>query len=266
MNKFIIITEKYGALGNRLFRFARFFSFTQKERYYLIDLTFFQYSYLYTPKNFLIRFFFIGLQFLNNERLKKIEHFLSLESKITSWQLLSDQEKGEAVPISILAQFMKAMKSRGLLLTYGSFFFRSNGLEESSKKKLRTIFQLKPRYRNKAKQLLGSNKLFSQKNKIVAVHIRQGDYKLFDGGKHYFEEKVYASCMRHLLATSQEHTLAFILITKEAIDLQAFEGLPVCFFGEQSIGVDQALLQFADYILSPERKFLMSKWLRFFVY
>lgn len=261
MKKCIIITEKYGDLGNRLFRFARFFSFLQKEKSYFIDLTFFQYSHLYKPENIGMRFFFIGLQLINNKRLKKIESILSRSSKITIWPLLLDQEQGEAVPISVLAQFMKVVKRWCVLFIKGSFFFRCDDVEEQVKEKLRAIFRLKSEYLKKAQQLLESRKVFSQKNKIIAVHVRQGDYEFFDGGKHYFKEEVYAACMRHLLTTAQERNLVFILITKEEINLNAFDGLPFYFFGKQSVGIDQALLQFADYIISPKSTF--SSWASF---
>lgn len=261
MKKCIIITEKYGDLGNRLFRFARFFSFLQKEKYHFIDLTLFQYSHLYNPENVVMRFLFFGLQLLNNKRLKKIESILSRSSKINIWGLLPDQEHGEAIPISALAQFMKTMKRQGVLFIKGSFFFSCDDVEEQVKEKLRAIFRLKSQYLKRAKQLLESRKIFSQKNKIVAVHVRQGDYEFFDGGKHYFKEEVYASCMRHLLTTAQERNLVFILITKEELDLKPFDGLPFYFFGKQSVGIDQALLQFADYIVSPKSTF--SSWASF---
>jgi len=258
LKKVIVITEKYGELGNRLFRFARIFSLTQKEKCGLLDLTFFQYSYLYAPKNFFIAFLFMSLQLLNNQRLKKIEKKLSVSPRVVSWKVMPEQEEGRCVEISQLKKIIDATLVRVVLFTKGSFFFRCDEIEERTKEKLRRIFRLKSRYLVTAKALLKKAGVLSQQNKIVAVHIRQGDYKIFANGIYYFEEAIYASCMKHLAATSSGKNLIFILLTKETIKLQAFEGLPFCFFGNQSIGVDQALLQLCDYIISPPSTF--SAW------
>ena len=259
MKKVIIITEKYGELGNRLFRFARFFSFAQREKYYLFDLTFFQYSYLYAPRNFFVALFFVALRLLNNQRLKKIEKKLSVSPRVISWRVTPEQEKAKVIEFSRLEKVMNETSRRILLFTKGSFFFWCGGIEEQMKERLQGIFRLKSKYLKTAQTLLNQAGIASQKNKIVAVHIRQGDYKIFAGGIYYFEEAVYAASMRNLLATHQgSGTIAFVLITKEKINLQDFEGLPFEFFENQSIGVDQALLQLCDYIISPKSTF--SSW------
>ena len=258
MKKIFIITEKYGALGNRLFRFARIFSLAQREKYCLLDLTFFQYSYLYAPRNFFVALFFIALQLLNNQRLKKIEKKLSASPRVISWKVMPEQAEGSSIEISQLKKIIDSTLRRVVLFTRGSFFFRCGEIEEQTKERLRGIFRLKSRYRKTAQAFLNQAGIMSQKNKIIAVHIRQGDYKFFAGGVHYFEEAVYASCMKHLLATFQETNLTFILLTEEVIDLQPFDGLPYHFFGNQSIGVDQALLQLSNYIISPQSTF--SAW------
>lgn len=261
MKKCIIITEKYGDLGNRLFRFARFFSLAQKEKYRLIDLTFFQYAYLYSPRNKWHKFFFIILQLLNNKRLKKIEKFFLRLPCIEIWKLFPEQEHGIPIPLSVLKKKMQESWSQVILFVTGGFFFKAEAVEEDQKKKLQEVFRLKSQYLNTAKILLAKARENRERSKIVAVHIRQGDYKFFAEGMHYFEERIYAACMRHLFETKGVNDVVFILITKEAINLKAFEGLPYYFFGHQSIGVDQALLQFADCIISPSSTF--SAWASF---
>lgn len=237
MKKCIVITEKYGELGNRLFRFARLFSSTQKEKCHLIDLTFFQYSYLYDPKNFLIRFFLKALQLINNKRLKKIEKIFSRLPSTEVWKSTEEQERGEAIPLTFLQKKMREGSSRVILFVKGSFFFKSEKIDETQKEKLRKIFQLKSNYLNAARTLLARAKEGRPQCKVVVVHLRQGDYKLFAGGRHYFEEEVYAACMRHLLKTAEFRDIVFILITKETISLEAFDGLPYYFQEKHSLKI-----------------------------
>lgn len=262
MKKIVIITEKFGELGNRLFRFARIFSLTEEASFYLVDLTFFQYSYLYAPKNYFLAFLFIALQFLNNQRLKAVEKYLSSSKWVTLLKGPPRQRGDEILPIHEIKDEIEAASMPLLLLKEGGFFFSCHDMARSTKEKLRRIFHLKKKYLSKAESLLQKKEGAFLEKKYVGVHLRQGDYKTYADGIYYFEEAVYAASMRHLLATYQgPGSITFVLITKEKIHLRDFEGLPFQFFENQSIGVDQALLQLCDYIISPKSTF--SSWASF---
>lgn len=256
--KVLIVTEKFGDLGNRLCRFARLFSVTQQEGAYLLDLSLFQYSYLYAPKNIVVSFLFKGLQLLNNDRLKKLEKYLSCSNDITSSKLNFYPETGKPLPSSEIKKEIQESSKAILLLTKNSYYL--NGSEVNTKKKLLKIFVLKKSYLQEAKKLIAKITANADESLVVAVHIRQGEYKNFADGIYYFEEEVYAASMRNLLLTceNKKQPLRFILITKEDIRLEAFHGLPFHFFGSQSVAVDQALLQQSDYIISTTSTF--SAW------
>lgn len=259
MKKIVLITEKYGDLGNRLFRFARIFSLKEQFSFYLIDLTFFQYSYLYAPKRLLLAVLFVMLQLFNNNRLKRIEkHFSSLKW-VTILKESAAASEGKFLPAQQLKKEIEAASSPLILLSKGSFFFECRSVSFEVKEKLRLIFRLKKKYLSQAQDLLRKKEQKASNKIYIGVHLRQGDYKAHAGGIYYFEEAVYAASMRHLLKTYQgAGVIVFVLITKEKINLRDFEELPFEFFENQPIGVDQALLQFCDYIISPKSTF--SAW------
>lgn len=254
--KIILVTEKYGQLGNRLVRFARLFSLAEQEGALLIDLSLFQYSYLFTPKDLGTALLFRALRFLNNKRLKKLECYLSSSKYVKCSHINDYTDRSCSISSLVLKKDIQESSQRIILLTKNSFFVK--GSPAIQKMSLSHIFTLKKKYLCKAKKLLSLLSI-TDRNLIVAVHIRQGEYKEFNNGSYYFEEEVYAESMRSLLSSYTNHNrpLQFILITKENIRLDPFEGLPFHFFGSQSIGVDQALLQQSDYIISTWSTFSM---------
>ncbi|MFZ4116166.1 MAG: hypothetical protein ACOYK6_05520 [Chthoniobacterales bacterium] len=267
--KLLIVTEKYGDFGNRLGRFARLFSVAEQEGAWLIDLSLFQYSYLFAPKNFAASLFFRALSFLNDHRLKKLERYLSRSKYVTLSHATAARVEGEFFPSSELQQEIRASSRAILLLTKNSFFVQMHetAIKKNSKApikyKLSELFLLRKKYLCTAKKLIATITPRSTNILLVAVHIRQGDYKTWNNGAYYFEEEVYAASMRNLLLTyeNQRRPLHFMLITEAAIRLDAFEGLPFHFFGPQSIGVDQALLQQSNTIISTLSTF--SMWASF---
>jgi hypothetical protein len=258
--KLLIVTEKYGDFGNRMGRFARLFSVAEQEGALLIDLSLFQYSYLFAPKNLAVALLFRGLSFLNDHRLKKLERYLSRSKYVTLSRVTAAREEGEVFPSLELQQEIRESSRAIVLLTKNSYFVQMNKSSKASiKKKLSELFVLHKKYRHEAKKLIATIKPRLTDILLVAVHIRHGDYKTWRDGACYFEEEVYAASMRKLLLTydNKGRPLHFILITEAGIRLEAFEGLPFHFFGSQSIGVDQALLQQSDYIISTLSTFSM---------
>lgn len=59
----------------------------------------------------------------------------------------------------------------------------------------------------------------------VGVHIRQGDYKAFQGGKLYFTQGQVAEILKHYAKKSKKKSILFIICSDESINLSTFKPL-----------------------------------------
>jgi hypothetical protein len=60
---------------------------------------------------------------------------------------------------------------------------------------------------------------------LVGVHIRQGDYRKWLGGRHFYDTRQYADIMRRFVAQSGGKRLKFLICSNAAQDIKLFDGL-----------------------------------------
>ena len=92
---------------------------------------------------------------------------------------------------------------------------------------------------------------------IVGVHIRQGDYRDWKNGVHYFETEQYAYWMRELVALLPEKKISFLLCASDPIERTPFEGLSTV-DGPGTVVSDLHALSLCDAIMGPPSTF--STW------
>ena len=92
---------------------------------------------------------------------------------------------------------------------------------------------------------------------IVGVHIRQGDYRNWKNGVHYFETEQYAYWMRELVALLPEKKVSFLLCASDPIDRSHFRGLAIV-DGPGTVVSDLHALSLCDAIIGPPSTF--STW------
>jgi hypothetical protein len=255
--KILIITEKYGDLGNRLYRFSRFYSCRSSD-IFIIDISLFQYSFLFCPKNVIYNILFKILSLINTDKYNKICSLIH-NNILTKEINIADYFFNNNAKCIDLFNSIKKSKSHVFYIKSNGFFYKNTEYDDKNKTDLREIFRFKKTYIEKSQSLLRSKKKGSV---LIGVHIRRGDYKNFDGGKYYFDDHVYARLIRNLVRSSDSnYVYEALLISNETITTENYKGIEILYFGPQEAAVDQLLLQQCSYIIAPDSTF--SGWASF---
>ena len=98
-------------------------------------------------------------------------------------------------------------------------------------------------------------------DKIIAVHIRRGDYKDFMGGIHYFNDDLYQSKMLQISKLFEPLNIIFAIFSNECIDVTNFDGLNVEFNDTNTSVGDMWAISKCDLIIGPLSTF--SMWASF---
>lgn len=91
----------------------------------------------------------------------------------------------------------------------------------------------------------------------IAVHVRRGDYKTWEGGRYYYEDKDYLrfiNRMKQLVREELGKDCLFYIFTNDRVYLEGF-GITV---SDNSWYVDQYIMSRCDYIIGPPSTF--SLW------
>jgi Glycosyl transferase family 11 len=97
-------------------------------------------------------------------------------------------------------------------------------------------------------------------NLVIGLHVRQGDFKQWEGGRYYYDDEQYANFMRAAIAAFPDRTVTFVICSSEHKTRGAFEGLPIHPGPGDPYG-DLAALAACDRILGPPSTF--SAWAAF---
>jgi hypothetical protein len=96
---------------------------------------------------------------------------------------------------------------------------------------------------------------------VVGVHIRQGDYRTWHGGKYFFPASLYAGWMQELAAQFPDRKVAFFVCSDEPRTADEFPGLSVGLGAGSPVG-DLYALAGCDYIFGPQSTF--TQWASFY--
>ena len=96
---------------------------------------------------------------------------------------------------------------------------------------------------------------------VIGVHIRQGDFRRWRGGKYFFPASRYAEWMRELIPQFPGAKVSFLVCSDEPRTEQEFPGLPVVLSVNTPVGDLYALTK-CDYIFGPLSTY--SQWASFY--
>ena len=97
-------------------------------------------------------------------------------------------------------------------------------------------------------------------NEVIGVHIRQGDYRDWKNGVHYFETEQYAHWMREASQLDASRKPVFLVCASDSVNTACFRGLEVL-MGPGSVIGDLHALSLCDRIMGPPSTF--STWASF---
>ncbi len=113
-------------------------------------------------------------------------------------------------------------------------------------------FSLKEPYSNNVESLIEN--IRKDNDIIVGVHIRRGDYREWNNGKYYYDNKTYRSIINSIKNSKQliDKKVAFVLCSNEKIDFDFFnEYSNQCYPSTGHFVEDCYVLSKCDYIIGP---------------
>jgi hypothetical protein len=147
-----------------------------------------------------------------------------------------------------------------VVFTKGWLFKDEENLKKH-RKTLRDIFKPKEQYLEKVETIL--SQLRKKYDRIVGIHIRRGDYRLWRNGIYYFADEIYVKKMEEINKeiNSQGSTCCFLICSNEDIDKNSFIHLNTSIEKRHFI-TDLYALAGCDYILGPPSTF--GYWASFY--
>ena len=100
------------------------------------------------------------------------------------------------------------------------------------------------------------SKIRQKYQKVIGLHIRQGDYKTWKGGKYFIEQKRIRTIIDEYIANKglKIQEILFLIMSDGSIEKELFEGLNIMISKEHAV-VDLFLLSKTDTIIGSDSSF-----------
>ncbi len=261
-SKSIVISSKPGQLGNMLFLFSHFIAFGIEKNILIKAPAFEEYAgYFDTTRKALIpsypkvnsairskwlRKFFYSL----NSIIAKIIFRLKLNNRFVSsifmnWTESLNLENEES---------LKRFNSRYIFIQ--GWLYCSDTYIQKHKKAITDFFKPADFHLDRINKLMQSDH-----EVIIGIHIRQGDYKIFEGGKYFFDMNQYLSFMRRVLTLFPSKKFLFLICSNSHLKHEDFTGLPYILGTGREIE-DLYAFSKCNYLVGPPSTFTM--WASFY--
>jgi hypothetical protein len=264
----VVIAAKAGRLGNRLFLSAYFMANALAKGYRVFNPALDEYASLFegSAHDPFCRFP-VSEKSSDPELAAQYRTvFLTLAGSIGSLaaqlelspmrllDIRASHDKGDKVFDLCGDDFEKALYSGHYLLVKGwKFRDEQNLLRFHSE--IRRCFTPIPSIRQPAEAVIARAR--ERGDHIIGVHIRQGDYRGWKNGVHYFETTQYAHWMKEAIQLFPEKKIVFMLAASAPMDLTCFRGLEII-HAPGSVAADLHALSLCDTLMGPPSTF--SAW------
>jgi len=259
----VVIAAKAGRLGNRLFLSAYFMANALARGYRLMNPALGEYAPFFegSVRDPLCRF---PLNDINMdpeiaEQCRDVLMSISglthvLDSRGGTIDIRKTVDAVDGVYDLNAPEFATLLKEHRLLSVKG-WKFRDDTNLVRHHAEIARYFRPVARIREGAEAAL--SKARSRGDEVIGVHIRQGDYRNWKNGVHYFETEQYAHWMRAMAALDASKKPVFLLCASDQVDGSCFRGLDVV-MGPGSVIGDLHALSLCNRIIAPPSTF--STW------
>jgi Glycosyl transferase family 11 len=155
-----------------------------------------------------------------------------------------------------LSRYYKLALSRNIVFV-GGWFFRAPELTRKYRHYFISKYSLLPRYYRDNELYEKLSKMDRARNVVVGIHVRRGDYKVYQSGKYYFSDDVYRRYMynmvKQLRRVSEKHIL-FIIFSDEKITIAEDESVIA---SRNPWYIDHFLMSGCDYLIGPPSSFTL---------
>lgn len=258
----IVISRDYGQLGNQLFLFAQFIAFSAEHGVAVANPTFQDYAGFFqtTSSDAWCRFpakpsTWHGptsrrMVMATVKRWSKLMRQLRISTPGLRLLKLGDDEGLDLTS----ERFMQLAKKPGLLFVRG-WWFRDRDNFKKHIDTIRAYFAPVDAVADPARMV--ANRARDDGDMLVGVHMRQGDFSWYLGGRYYYPTPVYIDLMKQAVALFPRRRVRFVVCSNEPHTPEEFEGLPVMISSNSAV-VDMHVLANCDCIIGPPSTF--SLW------
>lgn len=262
----LIVADKSGQLGNRLFVFAHCVATAIEEGFRVANPAFDEFAGRFpsTADDILCRYpvrgsvlstpVLRGPAYLCVRALTSLLWLLRLRS--TPWWKIIRLDWNQRCDLS--SQDIASMAARRAVLVQG-WLFRNNGAFVRQAPALREFFRPARDIEVQARSLLDD--LRRGADVVIGVHIRLGDYRRHLGGRFYFKVGQYLDLMQRMQDLFPDRTVTFLVASDQGQDAAWFSRLDVHLSPGDAL-TDLHALAGCDYILGPPSSFTL--WASFF--
>jgi hypothetical protein len=139
----------------------------------------------------------------------------------------------------------------------GGWSFRVPRLIEKHHDELIKKYSLKPEFYENNDFYKKIMRMKQEKNILIGIHIRRGDYKIWRGGKYYFEDDVYEKYMNDFsdkLSKKDTRNQIYIIFSNDNVKFTDSENL---FVSKEPWYIDHHIMSLCDYLIGPLSTFTL---------
>jgi len=274
--KLFTIGRRCGRLANRLIIFANFIALAEEQGHRVINYTFHSYSDLFEAirenlhcaypvpkhKSRLDRIPGVGAAIRKTRIFYHLTRYASVLNErfpIFGKTVVTLRQSKEQFITSLESpEVQEKIRPAKIVLVY-DWRFRAPNLVQKHADKIRAYFRPVEKYENASRAAV--EPLRRNAGIVIGVHIRQGDYRGWKGGKFFYPVERYAAWMNDLVAQFPGRKVSFFVCSDEPRNAEEFPGLTVG-FGAKSPVTDLFALARCDYIVGTKSTF--SQWASFY--
>ncbi len=269
----VIIGKRAGQLGNRLFVFAHIIANAIEYGYEVQNPSFYGYSqyFMGTRNDFFCRYpsrisnmlspALQGLFYrLINKAVLPLSRFRTI-SRLLNIAFLDITPKNHQADCYDMnnPDYIHLATSNRLLIIKDAWLFRDFVNLNRHADQVRTFFTPVERHSSAVSNLISRARHDCEL--LVGIHIRQGDYKRWQGGKYYFTTPEYAAVMKSFAMTMPEKRIKFLICSNEEQDESVFQDLNYV-MGDNHQLEDMYAFARCDFLIGPPSTY--TTWASFY--
>ena len=274
--KLFTIGRRCGRLANRLILFANFIALAEEQGHRVINFTFHTYSELFDAtranlscaypvpkrKHWLDTIPGVGAAIRKTRIFYHLTRYASVLNErfpiFGSAAVTVRELKGHPMTFLDGPELQEKIRPARIVFVYG-WRLRAPALVRKHGDKIRAYFRPVEQYGHPGREAV--DRLRRNADIVIGVHLRQGDYRRWRDGRHFYPAARYAAWMRDLAAQFPARRVAFLVCSDEPRQADEFPGLTVGLGAGSPVGDLYALAR-CDYILGPPSTF--SQWASFY--
>lgn len=264
----VIIAGKAGRLGNRLFQGAHFMGNALNRGYRLLNPSLGEYAPYFEGSardplcGFPEAWGDMDPEFAAQCRdlLFGVAHAAGIASSLIRFPGVRgidircyDEEDGGGLELNG-SDFLKLLDEVVYILPMGWKFCDHAGLL-LHRERIARYFTPVESIRKPAEKALQRARELGQR--VIGIHVRQEDYRNWQGGIYYFETECYVRWMHQSVECFKGENVSFVVCSSDRLDFRSFEGLQ-CVLGPGTSVGDLHALSLCDLIMGPPSTF--SQW------